>query len=255
MNKIKTVIIDDEYHSRDLIKLLINKININFEVIGQAESVESGIKLIETINPSVVFLDIKMSDGSGFDLLNQLKFKSFEVVFITGFDEYALKAFEFNALDYVLKPIDSEKFENTLNRVYNRVKSNLLSFEKLDETLSIYDETKYLIEKIPVHVKDRVELLNIVDIYSIQSDDGCTIFTNSDNLKYVSSKQLSAFEFILEKFEFMLRINRSTYINIKHIKSYSKGEPCIVQLYNNCTFEVSRRKKGEILSVLSGFNL
>lgn len=124
MNKIKAVIIDDEHFNRGLIRMLIDRLNDRYMVAGEAESIDDGFELIRQERPDVVFLDIKMQDGSGFDLLSRFTDIDFEIVFVTGFDEYTLKALEMNAIDYVLKPIDLDKFRETLARVGGRIDAN-----------------------------------------------------------------------------------------------------------------------------------
>jgi two-component system, LytTR family, response regulator len=121
MNKIRAVVIDDEFFNRGLITLLIGRLSETIEVVGEAESMREGHKLIETIKPDVVFLDIKMPDGSGFDLLEKFPAFSFEVVMITGFDEYETAAIKQSVLDYVLKPIDLDKFKITLDKIQQQI--------------------------------------------------------------------------------------------------------------------------------------
>ncbi|MES2513902.1 MAG: LytTR family DNA-binding domain-containing protein [Bacteroidota bacterium] len=250
MKKIKAVVIDDEYLNRDLIASLVVKLNDNYVILGQAEGLEDGYEIISSIEPDVVFLDIKMNDGTGFDLLKQFPDPTFEVVFITGFDEYAIKAFEFNAMDYILKPIDSTKLCKTLARVQSRIFSKEILSTSLKDVVLQYNEGS-LISKIPVHYKDKVHLLNINDIISIQTHEGYTMFTaSSDQTKYISAKQLSDYEFIVNSFPNFVRVNKSSYVNINFVKNYTKGQVCEVTLSNATTFEVSRRKKSEILEIL-----
>jgi two-component system, LytTR family, response regulator len=122
MIKIKTVVIDDEFLNRQLITMLIVKLNTSFKICGQAENLEEGHKLISEVQPHVVFLDIKMPDGTGFDLLKRFGKRDFEVVFITGFDEDALKALDSGSADYILKPIDMDKLKEILDRIELRIK-------------------------------------------------------------------------------------------------------------------------------------
>ncbi len=250
MKKIRAVVIDDEYLNRDLISKIVVKMNDNYLIVGQAESVEDGIETLNALKPDLVFLDIKMPDGTGFDLLNQFPNPGFEVVFITGFDEYAIKAFDFNALDYILKPIDPTKLGKTLMKVQDRILGKEISSGNLKDIILQYNGGN-LISKIPVHFKDKVFLLNIDDIISIQTHEGYTLFiVNTDQNKFISSRQLADYEFIINSFSNFIRLNKSAYVNINYVKNYSKGKVCEVTLLNGITFEVSRRKKTEILEIL-----
>ena len=247
---IKTIIIDDEYLNRDLISKLVCNLNENFEIIATAENIDDAFSLITKHQPDLIFLDIKMPGGNGFELLKRFDKPKFEVVFITGFDEYALQAFDFNALDYVLKPIDTVKLANTLDRVYDRINSKLSLASQLKDILNVYDGDNYIISKIPIHHRDRVELIDVNDIFSIEADKGYTIFNTTNDGEFISARQFSSFEFIFEKHRNFVKVNRGVYLNTNFIKNYSKGEPCIITLRNSQSFEVSRRKKTEILSLL-----
>ena len=121
MSKINAVVIDDEFFNRGLITLLISRLSNDIDVVAEAEGIREGARLIQLHKPDVVFLDIKMPDGSGFDLIEKFPGFQFEVVFITGFDEYESVAAEHNALDYVLKPIDIDKFKHTLEKIRQAV--------------------------------------------------------------------------------------------------------------------------------------
>lgn len=250
MKKIKSVVIDDEYLNRDLITKLINRLDPNFEIIGEADNIGSGFDLITECNPDLVFLDIKMPGGNGFELLKRFEKPNFEVVFITGFDEYALQAFEYNALDYILKPIDTDKLKNTLEKVYKRISSKLVIPNNLKEILDSYNNDYTSITKIPIHYKDKVVLVEVSDIISVQATDGYTVFKTKNQEEFMSSKQLSSFEFIINNYSNFCRLNKSAYINLNFIKSYTKGLICMVTLTNDVVFEVSRRKKTEILELL-----
>lgn len=250
MKTIKAVVIDDELNNRDLITKLVHKTHVDFHIIGDAENIEEGFDLINRVKPDLVFLDIKMPGGSGFDLLRKFAKPDFEVVFITGFDEYAIQAFEFNALDYVLKPIDAYKLKITLDKVQFRVYNKLSFAENLKQIVELYNINSAAISKIPLHYKDKVILVDVNEIFSIQSDQGCTLFDTLNSNKYTSSKQLSDFEFIIENHPNFIKISKGVFINLNYVKSYTKGQICMITLNNNDVFEVSRRKKTEILGLL-----
>lgn len=250
MKTIRAVVIDDEFYNRDLITKLVIKTNQDFEIVGDAENIDDGFELINLVKPDLIFLDIKMTGGSGFDLLRKFDNPNFEVVFVTGFDEYAMRAFEFNALDYVLKPIDSSKLKNTLTKVQNRIYSKQALSSNLQHALQAYNNHN-AISKIPVHTNDKVFLLEVNDILSIQSTDGYTLITTfTQQNKFISSKKLVDYEFIMDENKNFIRLNKSIYININTIKSYTKGQVCVVTLINGDVFEASRRKKTEILERL-----
>ncbi len=251
MNKIKAVVIDDEFAARRIAMQYISELNPAFEIVGEAENIRSGFDLINEQKPGVVFLDIRMPDGSGFDLLNKFETIFFEVVFISGFDSYALKAFEYNALDYVLKPIDSEKFVKTLAKVESKITLNSESGLNIKSTLESYDLEKMVISKIQIHSGNKVVLLPLNSLLFVRSEDGSSQFKNSAGEIYHSAKQLSDFDFIFESYTFLLKINKGTYINTNYIKSYTKGLSCKITLTDDSVFEVSRRKKSEILELLS----
>ena len=251
MNSISAVIIDDEFFNRKLISMLIAKINPLFEITGEAENVRDGFKVINELKPDIVFLDIKMPDGSGFDLLNLFTKIDFEVVFISGFDQYALQAFDFNALDYVLKPIDGDKFKITLDKVHARIASNENNSQGLKEVAQLYHPNSPIITKIPIHYNDRVVLLNINEIMYIQSIEGATIFSKSGSEKYTSSKHLSNFEFILNNFPNYIKVNKSAYANLNFIADYSRGFNTYITMMDQTRIEISAAKKIEIIDLLS----
>lgn len=255
MNKIKAVIIDDEAFNRRLITKLISKLNQNFDIIGEAGSIGSAYDLIIALKPELVFLDIKMPGGSCFTLLNMFDDIKFEIVFISGFDNYALKAFEFNAMDYVLKPIDPIKFAKTLHKVRLKFENSGIRSGEFKQMLNSYDMNELIISKISVHMGNSVILLDIPDIVLITSEDKCTVFKMSTGEKYTSAKDLCDFEFILDNYLYMIRVNKSTYINITFILAYSKGSSCLLTMKDNTVIEIPRRKKSEILDVLAKSNI
>ena len=250
MKKIRVLVVDDEFYNRDLISKLVVRTNPDFEIIGMAEDIDEAFELIETLKPDLIFLDIKMPGGTGFDLLRKFENPLFEVVFITGFDEYALQAFEFNALDYILKPVDTSKLEKTLIKVQDRIINKLTIVDNLKEITELYHLNSNILAKIPLHHGDKVVLLAIKDILSIQVINGYTEFMDVNSVKYFSSKVLSSFEFIIDKQPAFVKIHKSIYINSNYVKHYTKGLTCQITMSNNTTFEVSRRKKAEILTLI-----
>lgn len=247
---INCIIIDDEAFNRELIRDFIIRLNPAYQIIGEADNVDSGYEIIRELRPDLVFLDIKMPGGSGFDLLGRFDENEFEVVFVTGFDEYAVKAFEYNAMDYVLKPIDQSKFRHTLQQVKHRFDNQLSNVQNLKDILKTYNRKDAMITKIPVHRGYEVILLDVDHLMYVEAEDGYTNLVTSEGERYTSSRKLSEFEFILDAYHHFVQINKGIYINLRFVKSYTKGEICVIRLSNDATFEVSRRKKTEILALL-----
>ncbi len=246
---IPAIIIDDERHNRNVLKTLVHKYCSSVKIIDESDTCEEAFDKITSLKPQLVFLDIKLPGKSGFDLLRMFQKINFEVIFVSAYDEYAINAFEFNALDYILKPIDYLKLTRAVEKAVAKINhipgnDNMLYFIK---TL---DEKNDLINKLSLHHNDKVVLVNVPEISFIEAKkDFCEINLLSGQ-KYMSSKDLKLFSNVLEQTNQFVRINKSVLINILSIKSYSKGEPCIVELKTNNSFEISRRKKSEVLSRL-----
>lgn len=250
MKKIKTLVVDDERFNRDIIIHMIEKLNLNFEIIGQAESIQHAKELIKHLKPHLVFLDVRMPDGSGFELMEQMSHSSAEVVFVTGYDSYAIKAFEHNALDYILKPIHEDKFLKTLLKIKERIEDKMYRNSEMNSDLNGNVIQSTWMNKIPIHEGKMVKLVSLEDLIFALSKDGCTEFVVKPGGRHISSKQLGDFEFLFSKQSFMIRINKSTYVNANEIRSYSKGMVCDVTLSDGSVFEISRRKKSSVLEIL-----
>jgi two-component system LytT family response regulator len=249
MPKIACVVIDDEFLNRKLISMMVTKLNPTFVISGEAENIRDGYNLINTTKPAAVFLDIKMPDGSGFDLLRRFSTFDFEVVFITGFDEYILRAFEFNALDYVLKPIDMDKFKLTLDKLQTKIINNSVN-PALGEIIRSYDIKNVTITKIPVHSDNKTILLGIDEIMYIQFEGGLTIFSATSAERFTNSRQLSDFDFILKNFQNFVKVDENTFINLDFIAAYSRGFKSFITMNNGATITISRAKRLEILQLV-----
>ena len=251
MTNITTLIVDDEFSNRELIQKMVKSLNPAFDIVGEAKSAAEAFKLINRLKPDLVFLDIKMPVENGFDLLKKFEHVDFEVAFITGFDEYAITAFEYNALDYILKPIDATKFKTALEKIKTRFDNHLSNPHNLKQILKTYHTEQAIITKIPIHHKNKVVLIDLKDLMYIKSVEGCTNFFTLKSEEYISSKKLSDFEFIINQFPNFIRISRSTYINLNALQYYTKGNDCTLILKDGSSFEISRRRKAEVLGLLT----
>ena len=169
----KVLIIDDEKRIRDFVKRMIDSFNLDVEVFTDGENVETGIESINRIQPDIVFLDIQMPDGTGFDLLNRVKDKKFELIFITAFQEYAIMAIKFSALDYILKPIDDEELKTALQNAIDTVdfKKEDSQFEALTHNLQTNQKRKLVLK-----TQESVHVVDLSEIIRCESDKNYTFF-------------------------------------------------------------------------------
>ena len=248
-NKIKSIIIDDEASNRSLLTSLLKKHCPSVELIGTAACAEEGYSLIREEQPDLVFLDIHMPVQGGFEMLRMFDRIPFHLIFVTAFDDYAIKAFEFNAVDYILKPIDYAKLMISVNRVENRIHLNEDRKDIIHFIRSV-DEKTQLLKSVSVHHKDKVVLIDIDQIsYIVACRNYCELIT-ADHQRLVSSKPLSDYEKLLRPYKHFLRISNGHLINMNYIRSYSKGTACSITMTNQEEIEVSRRKKHAILIAL-----
>jgi two-component system LytT family response regulator len=247
MESITALIIDDETHNRNVLKTLLKKHCPGIQVIGEANSAESAFAEITEKQPRLVFLDIKMPERSGFDLLRMFEEIDFEVIFVSAFNEYAITAFEFNALAYILKPIDFSKLISAVGKAVSKIKLNK-SNSSVFHFIKTVEEKNDLIGKINIHHGGSVILLNISDIISLESIGDSVEIKTINGEHFYSTKEIKLFDRLLNVHRNFVRISRGVIINTSHIVSYSKGDTCILEMHNRSSFEVSRRKKAEALA-------
>ena len=236
---IKAILIDDESYIREDIR---NKIHANFSndivIISEASSVKEGIEAINKFKPDILFLDIQLSDGTGFDILTKCDFKKLEVIFITGYDSLAIKAIKVGALDYILKPVDDEEF---IEAVTKALKSNQKE-NQLEKLVEISSEYFKGVEKKRVILKtsDTVYAIYEDDIIYCRSSGNYTTFYTQQMEKIMVSKPLKKIEEILSE-EVFIRCHQSYIVNKKHVLKYNKNGVLIVHL--DFKVPVSSRRK------------
>ena len=242
----RAVVIDDEEKSRRVIKSLLQKFHPEIVLVGEAGNIQEGYNLILQCNPALVFLDIQMPMGTGFDLLRKFNKISFEVIFITGFDQYAINAIKFNALDYLLKPIEVKDLSYAIKKAFEN--QNKLQQDDVRIINLIHDpEMVELEKKIIVHQNDRVILQSLKNITYIESDGRYCKIHNLEKKTYIIARTLKEFEDYLNEHRVFFRITKTAIVNLNFISNYSKGEPCFIELKTGEQFEVSRRRKQQFL--------
>ncbi len=245
---LRAIVIDDIENIRKEYVSVIKSCCPTVSVVGQADSVSSGVRLIRQLEPDLVFLDVEMPDGTGFDLLQKLKPIDFKVIFITGHEDFAIKAFRFSAIDYLLKPLDPadlveavKKAEDSLGREAFDIKLNNL-FTNLERPRNL--------QKLILKTADRIYSVNIQDIVNCESDKNYTTFNFINAPKLVVSNNLKEYETLLTPHNFF-RTHKSHLINMAYFDHFIKADGGNkVVMKNKVTIPLSVRKKDDFLVLL-----
>ncbi|NQV02465.1 MAG: response regulator transcription factor [Bacteroidia bacterium] len=246
--KIRTVLVDDESTSMLMLESLLKKHFPAIQIVGKAENVEQAVNAINNTDPDMVFLDISLPDGEGFDVIEQTPGKKYEVIFITAYDKYAVKAFEFSALHYLVKPLSLDGLKDAIGR-FKEVKTD----EHLDDKISVLKESlKNKNEKIIIPSSEGLNVVRLSDIVRLEADDVYTFFFLTDGQRLMASRPLNNYERILEDLPFS-RIHAKHLVNLMYIKRYIKGKGGSVIMEDNTEVEVSVRKKPDFLVKLKNF--
>lgn len=243
--KLKTLIIDDEKDARDALQVLLEKFVPGIEVIGQGTGVEDGLAQIKALNPEVVFLDINMEDGTGFDLLESLDSLDFSMIFVTAFNQYAIKAFKYAAFDYLLKPVDLQELRKCVTRLHET--KNHASGDRLSQLKKAKNNEK--ISKLTLPNLGGFDVVEISDIIRCEGQKNYTTFHMKTGEKIMVSNTLKEYEILLEDHNF-LRVYQSHLINLQYIQKYIKGRGGIVVMQDESNIPVSREKKEILLARL-----
>jgi len=244
---LRALIIDDEAHMRDSLAKLLAKHCPQVTVVGEASGVSSGRSAINELVPDLVLLDIQMEDGTGFDLLNSLKSIDFKIIFVTAYDQYAMQAFRFSAVDYLLKPVNPLLLVEAIERARQLMqKHHDLQVQALHENLA---NARSQDKKIIVKTTENIFLLNLRDIISCESDNNYTNIYTSDGEKILVSKTLKEYDDLLTGFGFY-RVHKSYLINLSHIKRFEKQDGGFIALTNDMKVPVASRKRDEMLELL-----
>ncbi|MGV6861675.1 MAG: LytR/AlgR family response regulator transcription factor [Putridiphycobacter sp.] len=243
--KLRAVIIEDEEVSREILTNYLGNYCPDVEILGQAENIQLGEKLIREKQPELVFLDIEMPFGNGFDLLEKFTNINFEVIFITAFSDYAVKAINLSASSYLLKPIDIDEFTSAVNKV----KHNLEAQQEVFNTKILAENIKSINkkdQKMVIPQMDGFEVVQIADIIRAEAADNYTILFLNQNRKYTLSKTLKFYEELLSEYGF-LRTHKSHLVNADHILKYKKGKTGELTMSDNSTALVSANAKKELV--------
>lgn len=246
---IKAIIVDDEQHCIDrLEKLVATYCSNEVELACSIKTIEDGIEAIRKIKPQLVFLDVEINDKTGFDLLQQLPEINFEVIFTTAYDKYAVQAFKFSALDYLLKPVDADDLQHAIKKLDQKVSQREVA-QKFDALFHNLKSIQGTSKKICVPVINGLVFIQVSDIIRCESEINYTKLFLKDKQKLLVAKTLKEFEEMLIDYNFY-RVHNSHLINLAYIKSYNKGKGGSVVMEDGSEIEVSTRRKDEFLKRL-----
>jgi two-component system LytT family response regulator len=244
---IKAIIIDDEMHCRKTLGMLLKEYCPDVQVIDQCDDSESGVEAIKKGKPDLVFLDIEMPRMNGFEMLEQFSEIPFAVIFTTGYDKYAIKAFRFSALDYLLKPIGHEELKKAVQKIGHKSQHQLA--QQLEILLHRLNHQPSAINKIALPTMEGLQMIPVDSIISCASDRNYTVLMLKDKGKMIVSRMLKEMEEILEEYSF-LRVHHSYIVNLNEISRYVKGEGGYLIMNDGSSIDVSRSRKEILLQKL-----
>lgn len=245
---IKAVIIDDEIAIQEMNSRLLADYFPEIELVGLADSIKNGVELILRQNPDLVLLDIELTDGTGFQLLQKLQPYNFKVVFITGFDSFAIKAIKFSAIDYILKPVNETEFQQAVQRALELINKNENTQPQAEVLMNSFKK-EFNNKKLVLRTSESLHIINISDIYFCKSDNSYTTFYFEDNEKILVSKSLKDYEGLLADYGFF-RPHQSFLVNLHHIKRVDKTDGGFIVMENKKEIPVSLRQMKNLIGLL-----
>jgi len=244
---IKAILIDDEKHCLDTLSILLTDYCPEVQVMEQCASGKIGLEAIKKLQPDLVFLDIEMPVLNGFELLEKAGEVNFAIIFTTGYDQYAIKAIRFSALDYLLKPVDPKELVAAVHKV------DVQKLRPTEEQLSLLmDRVKQkdrLITKVAIPTAEGFELLPSEDIVYCEADDNYTHLVLKDKRKVTACRTLKDIGEQLQEFAFFVRVHHSYIVNLNEVSRYVRGDGGYLVLQDGTTINVSRSRKDELLKI------
>lgn len=242
----KAILIEDEIYSRKLLQKMLQEHCKDIEFMGAAHDVSSGIALIKKTKPDVIFLDVEMPGGSGFDILNAFESPDFKTVFVTGYDHYAIKAIKYSAVDYLLKPVSLDELKNTIERLRDFPGNQKENIRFLNETIQRQSAS---IDRIILSDSKKHVVIQLEDIIFIKAEGTYVTFHTNGGKKYTAINTLSYYEELLPESSFF-RIHKSYLINCSKVVKIETGRVGNVHLQEGVQLPVAARRKSAFISFL-----
>ena len=242
---IKAILIDDEVHCVDTLNILLRDFCPEVQILLKCTSAKQGLEAIRKYNPDLVFLDIEMPTMNGFELLEQFDQIPFSVIFTTSYDQYAIKAIRFSALDYLLKPIDPKELVAAIHKI--QIQNNPPSVEQFRMLLDQIQHKESGFSKIAVPTSEGFELIPAQDVVRCEADDNYTHLFLKNKKKVTACRTLKEMEEQLESFPSFLRVHHSYLVNLNEVTKYIRGEGGYLVMSDGSTVNVSRSRKDSLL--------
>lgn len=248
---IDILIVDDETKAREVIGEMIRLYCTDSDIaLREADGVQSGVAAIQHKTPDLLLLDIRLKDGNGFDLLNRIKHLAIPVIFITAYEEYAIKACKVSALNYLLKPVDPFELKDAIANAGKRIEREKL-VERLDTFMQNFSGSERQVKRITLKTAESIYIINTSDIVFCEADGNYTTFYLLDKRRVTVSRPLGDYEEMIGSDRF-IRTHQSYLVNMDHIIRYEKGEGTIITVTED-KVPVSTRKKEQLLQFLNSF--
>ncbi len=245
-----SVIVDDEVQSRFVVRKMLEMYCPQVSVVGEAANIEEAYALIQEHQPDLVFLDVEMPHGSGFELLKKFSYVPFDVIFVTGFDQYALQAIKFCALDYLLKPINANEFIVAVNRCFAKKQQTPATDDRLRHLMENIRTQQLVSHKIALATAQGIEFMEVGNIIHCEAEGNYTVIYLTDKSRCVATGKIKEFEELLQGYSFV-RVHKSHLINVQYIRKFLKKEGGYFVMQDNQEIPVARRKKEEVMKILS----
>lgn len=239
MGKTKVIIIDDEQSARNVLTNLLERTSNDIVVVASCSNLEEGVEQIKKLQPNVVFLDVQMPNYAGYEIINFFKKINFEIIFVTAYDEYAIRAFELNAIDFLVKPVDRNKLKIAVNKLQDKLhkESELEDYKELLKTIKSKNYKKIIIPEL-----GNRRIINLDSILAIQADGAYSKIFLKENKPLTTSKNLRYFEEVLPKESSFFRSHRAWIINFDYVESLNKTTQNIILANKKVIAKIARAR-------------
>jgi len=245
IKNIEAIIVDDEEANIELLSLYLNKCCPFVTLIGEADSVDSAVKLINKLKPKLLFLDIILGEGTGFDILEKISSDDFKVIFVSSHDEFAIKAFKYSAIDYILKPIDQKELFYAVKKCLSDIEKDDFTSNQQIELLNVAVKKNTALNFLAIPSINKIEFIKLEDIIYLKSDGRYTNFFLTNERKIIASRNLGEYENILDKSIFF-RIHNSYIVNLTHVEIITKTDGSYCEMSNHESLPIAKRRQDSL---------